>query len=260
LARLESVAAQATASIEKYEFSQAGEILREFTWTEFADWYLEIAKIQMQSMKLKASTENILLYALENILKFWHPYMPFVTESIWGILSGDAKGKKFLMIESWPKGKMTAAPKEFALIKEIIGSIRNVRSEYKVEPAKKVDATIIGGAKAKLLKVNAAVIATLARLENLTVIAKGVKPADSASAMVGGVEIHLPLAGMVDAAKEKMRLEKDLANLEGFVKNLEAKLSNPGYTDNAPKEVVEKTRVMLAEKQEELKKIKAALG
>lgn len=260
LARLESVAAQATSSIEKYEFSQAGEILREFTWTEFADWYLEIAKIQAQDIKLRASTEKILLYALENILKFWHPYMPFVTESIWGILSGDIKGKKFLMIESWPKSKITAAPKEFALLQEIISTIRNVRSEYKVEPAKKVDALIVAGAKAKLLKENAAVISTLARLEKLTIIAKGEKLNDAASAMVGGIEIHLPLSGMVDMAKEKARLEKDLINLEGFVKNLEAKLSNPGYTDNAPKEVVEKTRAMLAEKQEELKKIKAALG
>ncbi len=260
LARLETVAAEATASIEKYEFSPAGELLREFAWTEFADWYLEIAKIQMQDAKLKASTEKILLYALENILKLWHPYMPFVTEAIWDLLAGNATGKKFLMIESWPKAKKTATPKEFALIQDLIGAIRNIRSEYKVEPAKKIDATLIAGAKAKLLKDNAAVIATLARIEPLTILAKGEKPKDAASAMVGGIEIHLPLAGLVDPAKEKARLEKEKQNLEGVVKNLEAKLANPGYTDKAPKDVVEKTRAMLAEKKEELKKIEAALG
>lgn len=145
-------------------------------------------------------------------------------------------------------------------MQDIIAAIRNIRSEYKVEPAKRVDATIVAGLKAKLLKDNAAVIRTLARTENLTILAKGEKPKDAASAMVGGIEIHLPLAGMVDMAKERARLEKEKANLEGFVKGLEAKLANKGYTDNAPKEVVEKTRAMLAEKKEELKKIEAALG
>jgi len=262
LARLEAVTAQASVHIERYEFSPAGELLRDFSWTELADWYLEIAKIQMQDPKLRASTEKVLLHALENVLKLWHPYMPFVTEAIWDLLAGNAKGKKFLMIESWPKAakKPAPAPKEFALMQDIIAAIRNIRSEYKVEPAKRVDATIVAGPKAKLLKDNAAVIRTLARTENLTILAKGEKPKDAASAMVGGIEIHLPLAGMVDMAKERARLEKEKANLEGFVKGLEAKLANKGYTDNAPKEVVEKTRAMLAEKKEELKKIEAALG
>ena len=259
LARLESVTAQATVSIEKFEFSPAGELLRDFTWTELADWYLEIAKIQMQDPKLKASTEKILLYALENVLKLWHPYMPFVTEAIWDILSGNAKGKKFLMIESWPKAKAAAAPKDFTLLQDIIGAIRNVRSEYKVEPAKKIDATLVAGAKAKLLKDNATIIATLARIETLTILSKGEKPKDAASAMISGIEIHLPLAGMVDPAKERARLQKEKENLTGFIKSLEAKLANPGYTDNAPKDVVEKTRQMLAEKKEELKKIDATL-
>ena len=271
LARLAEVAAQATASIEKFEFSAAGESLRDFTWTEFADWYLEIAKIQMQDAKLKASTEKILLYALEDMLKLWHPYMPFVTEAVWDMLAGNAKGKKFLMIESWPVSGQRPRPSgtpsllkrgqgEFEILRAIIGAIRNVRSEYKVEPAKRVDATIIAGAKTKRLKDNAAVITTLARVDKLTILAKGEKPKDAASTMVGGVEIHLPLAGMVDMDKEKGRLEKEKANLEGFVKSLEAKLSNPGYTEKAPKDVVDKTRQMLSEKQEELKKIEAALA
>jgi valyl-tRNA synthetase len=181
-------------------------------------------------------------------------------------LAGNAKGKKFLMIEKWPTVKTAPAEagaqplRDFNLIRELIGAIRNVRSEYKVEPAKRVDATIVAGAKAKLVKENAAVIRTLARLENLTILAKGEKPKDAASAMAGGVEVHLPLAGMVDMTKERARLEKEKANLEGFVKSLEAKLGNKGYVDNAPKEVVEKTRAMLAEKKEELAKIEAALG
>ncbi len=259
MARLATVTAEATALIGKYEFSSAGELLRDFTWTEFADWYLEIAKIQMQDPKLKASTEKVLLYALEHILKLWHPYMPFVTEAVWDMLAGNAKGKKFLMIEAWPKAGKTAVPKDFTLLQGIIGAVRNIRSEYKVEPAKRVDATIVAGTKAKLLKDNAEVIRALARIETLTIVAKGEKPKDAASAMVGGVEIHLPLSGMVDPAKEKARLEKEKQNLEGFVKSLEAKLGNPGYTEKAPKDVVDKTKQMLEEKRQELAKIDAVL-
>lgn len=262
LARLDAVAARATAHVEAYEFSPAGELLRDFSWTELADWYLEIAKVQMQDPKLKDSTAKVLLHVLENVLKLWHPFMPFVTEAVWDLLSGNAKGRKFLMIEAWPKAaaKPAAPPKDFALIQDIVGAVRNLRSEYKVEPAKRIDATIVAGAKAKLLAENAAVLRTLARLENLTILAKGEKPKDAASALVGGVEVHLPLAGMVDLAKERVRLEKEKANLTGSVAGLEAKLANPGYTQNAPPAVVEQTRVLLAEKKAELGKIDAALA
>jgi valyl-tRNA synthetase len=259
LARLDDVALRVSGMLERFEFSNGGELLREFTWTELADWYLEIAKIQKQDSKLAASTDAVLLWTLENTLKLWHPYMPFVTEAIWSEWTGNATGEDFLMIETWSKAKAGKPVKDFGAIQDLITATRNLRSEYKVEPAKKIDAVIFAGAKLKLLTENLAVVKTLARLENVTLAAKGQKPADAASVIVSGTEIHLPLAGMVDAAREKDRLTKEKANLENYVRGLEAKLSNQGFTDQAPKEVVAKNRTALAEKKAELAKIEEAL-
>jgi valyl-tRNA synthetase len=262
LSRLDAVTFNATGLIERFEFSQAGDSLRDFTWTEFADWYLEIAKVQMQEATLKDSTEQVLLFVLENVLKLWHPFMPFVTEAIWDFLAGNASGKKFLMIESWPKAgnrKQGLEVRDFVVLQEVIGAIRNIRSEYKVDASKQVEVTLIAGTKARLLKKNAAAITTLARLKNLSILTKGQKPKESASALVGGIEIHLPLAGLVDPAREKARLEKERENLEGFLKGLEAKLGNPGYTEKAPKAVVDQTRQMFQEKQAALEKVRESL-
>jgi valyl-tRNA synthetase len=255
LARLAETVRSATAHLDRLDFSPAGETLRDFTWTEFADWYLEIAKIQMQDPKLRDTTAKILLFALENILKLWHPFMPFVTEAIWGNFTGDSKGKKFLMIESWPKMAARPAVKAFADIQAVVTAIRNLRSEYKVEPAKRVDAVLVAGAKTKLIKDNLAVVKMLARLENVTVAAKGEKPQDAAATNAAGVEIYLPLAGLVDAAKERERLTKERENLENYVRSQEAKLANPDFAARAPAPVVEKARASLAEKKEELRKI-----
>lgn len=258
LARLAEVVREVTTKLDALEFSPAGELLRDFTWTEFADWYLEIAKVQMQDAKLRASTEAVLLHALETLLKLWHPFMPFVTEAIWDGFTGNAKGKKFLMIEKWPAFTKVSAGRpveDFAVIQAIVTAIRNLRSEYKVEPAKRVDAVLIAGAKVKLLNDNLAVLKTLARLENVTLSNKGTKPEKSASAVAGGVEICLPLAGLVDAAKERERLTKEKDNLENYIRGQEAKLANPDFATRAPAAVVEKTRTVLEEKKAELQKV-----
>ncbi|MBU0636806.1 valine--tRNA ligase, partial [Patescibacteria group bacterium] len=154
--------------LKNYRFSQAGEKLREFTWNDFADWYLEISKFEKNKEK-----DKILIYVLENLLKLWHPFIPFVTEVIWQEL----KKEKFLIIENWPD--LTTAPfpckednlssnlnsthpfnlykgdkNDFELIKEIIVAIRNVRAENKIEPAQKVKAIICVKKYINLIKEN----------------------------------------------------------------------------------------------------------
>ncbi len=267
LSESEWVAGQVSDQIQAYEFSSAGERLREFTWTEFADWYLEIAKIQMQNAKFKATTETILLYVLENVLKLWHPFMPFVTEAIWDILASNTDGKHSLMVETWPLTRKmfdAAHPAklgEFGRIKEIVSEIRRIRSNYKVEPAKRIDAYVSAtGSVPRFLKENIEIIQALARLSKFDILPKGAKTQDMAPTVAGGVEIFLPLSGMVDPAKEKARLDKEKTELEGVIGNLDAKLANPGYIEKAPKDVVEKTRQMLKEKQEALEKVQKALS
>lgn len=264
LSRLAEVVHKVTNQIERYEFSPAGETLRDFTWGEFADWYLEIAKIQLASEGDKETTEEVLLYVLETLLKLWHPYMPFVTEAVWGHLVGNKEGENFLMIQEWPMLKPFGtddeeARRQFADVQQVIGAIRNLRSEYKVEPAKFVKAVLIAGDKAEIFEREGEVLRRLARLEELEIHTNAEKPEGSASVVVAGVEVCLPLEGLVDTEKERARLGAEKENVVKYIASLETKLGNKGYVDKAPPQVVEETRQKLKEKKEELKKIESHL-
>lgn len=266
LSRLEAVASEASGAIERFDFSPAGEMLRDFTWNEFADWYLEVAKIQLADESLRESTEHVLLYGLERLMKLWHPFMPFVTEQIWSKLDGNSVESRMLMTEDWPtlnpfKDGDHAAEDEFGLVRDLVSAVRNLRAEYGVEPGKKVDLIVSAGNRAPVIEREAEIVRTLARLASLEILAEeGTKPENAVSAVVSGMEIHLPLEGLIDKDKERARLEKEQASLEGYLKGLEAKLGNKGYTDNAPEKVVEETKRRFEEKKAELAKIKEALS
>ena len=131
-----------TEKLEAYEFSAAGETLRDFTWSEFADWYLEIAKLQLIDPALKKNTEQILLYLLKRLLILWHPFMPFVTEEIWKVFPVDEP----LLIHAWPKTapkKDKEAEEQLAILRDVIVAVRNLRSQYHVEAGKKIEARVI---------------------------------------------------------------------------------------------------------------------
>jgi valyl-tRNA synthetase len=250
LSRLNSVVGEVTNHLDKFEFSQAGEKLRAFTWDEFADWYIEINKIQPNNF--------LLANCYASLLKLWHPFMPYVTEVLWPNF-----GENLLMISEWPKVEKKfidkKAEKDFEVLKNIIVAIRGMRADYKVEPAKKVSAVIYGGGKIKFLEEQAEIIKTLARVENLEIKKSGAKPEQSAGAVVEGVEIYLPLAGLIDLAKEKMRLEKELAEAEKYLGVLENKLSNKSFLANAPKDLVVGEKEKLESQKEKVQKIKDQL-
>jgi valyl-tRNA synthetase len=250
LSRLESVIGEVTKHLEEFEFSQAGEKLRAFTWDEFADWYIEINKIQPNPSLL------ITLYSL--LLKLWHPFMPYVTEVL-----GPNFGEDLLMIADWPKAEKKQndkkAEKDFGILKNVITAIRGMRADYKIEPAKKVLAVIYGGAKTKLLEEQAEIIKILARAEKLEIKKSGAKPAQSAGIVVEGVEIYLPLAGLVDLGKEKERLNKELSEAEKYLSVLENKLANKSFVTNAPKELVAAEKEKLKSQKEKVQKIKEQL-
>lgn len=250
LNRLREVVAASTEHIEKYNFSYAGELLRDFTWGELADWYLEIAKVE-------GSKSQILNYVLNTILKLWHPFMPFVTETIWQQVYGE---DAMLMVEKWPvqnKKKIEGAD-EFNLVAEIITAIRSARSEKKIEPAKLLSATIsASGTKADLVAGNMDSIKKLARLENLDVISGSLKSGNKF--LVRGMEIALDTGGAVDTKKEKSRLEADLANTERYLRGLAAKLNNSDFLSRAPAVVVEGEKGKLEEAKEKIEKLKLQL-
>lgn len=225
-------------NIEKFNFSMAGERLRDFTWGDLADWYLEIAKVE-------GNKSEILNYILNTILKLWHPYMPFVTEAIWREVYGT---DKMLMVEKLAESKkVKIKTKDFEIIKGIITNIRSLRAEFKIEPAKKIGANINAGNKEKLLKNNEEIIKALARLEKLEFVKSG-------------AEVSLDMAGAVDVAKEKPRLEKEIQELKKYVAGVENKLSNQEFVNNAPKEVVEKEKEKLNEAKSKLEKLQEQLN
>ncbi len=233
LGRLSQVTDEVTRNIENYEFSLASEILKDFTWNEFADWYLEIAKVE-------EGKDEILLYILERLLTLWHPFMPFITESIWSNFTED--DNDFMMVHKWPGAESKLDKKDLdqmETLQEIIVAIRNLRAEYKVEPAKLIDVQISASDSSKSIDENSEIIKRLARIDNLTVEKKLKKPDQAAVVVVGSIEIYVPLAGLVNIEKETTRLQKELEEAEKYLASLEAKINNKEMLKKAPKNVVD---------------------
>jgi len=255
ISKLNKLIKEATTQIEKFNFSEAGTLIYDFFWSDFCDWYLEISKGELKNPKA-------LTLVLENILKLLHPFTPFITEVIWENLN-----KKTLLInEVWPKAeKKNEFSKEEAEMQRVIDAIseiRKARAEYKVDPGKKITAIIYTKFHKEFTELSDPLI-RLARLEKLEIKplkekagTTNAKPQNSKSLFLPYTEIYLPLAGMIDLEKEKIRIKKEIEKLEKDVFVLSAKLSNPGFVNNAPKAVVEKETIILQEAEQKLKKLK----
>jgi valyl-tRNA synthetase len=228
--------------------------LRDFTWGDLADWYLEIAKIE-------GNKEKILNYILNTILKLWHPFMPYVTEAIWTEIYGK---KQMLMVTPWPKAVSSGSVKkiisDFSLVQDLITRLRAVRTEYKIEPVKKVRVVVRGGKYETLIRHEAENIMQLARLETLLVGKQAEKPAGAVGFVEKGVEVFVDLAGTVDVAAEKLRLQKEIDMVAPYVMSLEKKLDNVGFVKGAPTAVVEGERKKLAEAKERLEKLQQQIN
>ncbi len=234
-----------------YNFSRAGEQLEKFTWDSLADWYLEIAKIE-------GDKGAILNYCLNTLLKLWHPFMPFMTETIWLQIYGQ---DKLLMVEAWPTADRPerVATADMAVIKELIVGIRAARSANKLEPAQKVKAVLYAGERQALLQAQAELIKNLRTgIGELAIEASGRPLAEAIYSSVGGIEVYLIAA--VDAAKEKLRLEKDFVNLEKFITGLEARLANAEFTAKAPPAIIQQETDKLRRAQSDLAKITERLN
>ena len=237
---------EVTSDLNNYNFSSAGERLREFTWSDLADWYLEANKFDKSEQG-----GRVLYYLLKNLLILWHPFIPFITEAIWA----EMKEKNLLIIQKWPGLVLPGAENDFGIVKDIIMAIRNVRAENKIEPAIKIKAVIYAGSKKDLIESQANLIKNLRTgVSELEIKKSGKKIPEAISLIVCGVEIYLLVE--VDEEKEKIRLEKEIANLEKIIKAAEARLANQEFIDKAPAEIVKKEKDKLAGWRAELKKLK----
>lgn len=231
LGRLATVAEEVSDHLDSYRFSLAIESLRTFTRDDFADWYVEIHK--------EEKNDAVLRHVLDSIVRLWHPFIPFVTEAIY-----EASGNEgFLMTARWPV--MSSADREnaeFEELRSLVTRIRNLRAVYRIDPAKRL--TVSVSAKDGLdLSDSFPVISRLARVD----IAKSFDGPAAEIVVSDRLFAHISFEGVIDIEAERTRLDKELAEAEGYAASLEKKLGNPSFTERAPKEIVDQTRTLLEE-------------
>ncbi|MHB9072591.1 MAG: valine--tRNA ligase [Desulfobaccales bacterium] len=262
MSRLQQVIAETRGNLDSYAFDQAANVLYQFIWHEFCDWYLELIKPQLYDKDDPAARtrcQSVLLKVLSAILRLLHPFVPFITEEIWQKLPG-AEGS--VMVAPYPQADSALtnpeAEAEMNLVMDTITAIRNIRGEMNVPPATQVDVFLHSPetiAVAALSRHQQA-IKILARVQALHCNADGGPPAAAAKAVVDAVEIFLPLAGIIDFAEEARRLEKELQKLGKDLDQAQRKLSNEDFLAKAPAEVVAKEKEKLAGWSEKLTKLK----
>ncbi|MFI5233287.1 MAG: valine--tRNA ligase [Gemmatimonadales bacterium] len=234
--------AQRQAGLRLDEYA---EVARRFVWNELADWYVEACKSRlMQPGADREMARSILVHTFDQALRLLHPVMPFITESLWRRLPGHEEGT-FLATASWPtRGARVAAGGEepsFAALQEAIQAVRQLRSDYAIPPAQIVTAHLAGPAVlTAFVREERALFARLARCE----IADGAAPSGAAAhaVLARGLELVLPLAGIVDLAKESAKLEHELGGLERQLAVLRGRLANEKFTSKAPQEIVDAER------------------
>jgi len=263
LSRLQSTQDEVTRLIDNWQLGEAGRQLYEFLWSEYCDWYIEAAKTRLYggSPAEAHATRQTLAFVLEHSMRLLHPFMPFVTEAIWQNLPELAGNGRALIVSRWPRlsGLVDErAEEDFSRLQDAVRAIRNARSEYDVEPAKRIAAQFSAGEQLALVEDNQSMLVSLARLDPAQTTWGAALPApDKAITLAtGGMTIYLPLAGMVDLQAERMRLEKEMAQLEEQIRRSSELLANPGFINKAPEQVIERERA----KQTELGERKSQLA
>jgi len=289
-ARLGALVRDVERLFQSYQYGEAGRQIYEFFWNEFADWYVEIAKLQMSrgvrgSARVETQaildtpisnlvTLQMLAYVLDTCLRLLHPFTPFITEELWGhlkrVIAQTALPyhltSEALITAPWPDPRPEEtweqdALAQFTLLQDIVRSIRNLRAERNVKPGRRISASIAAGGRAGSLQTQAATIAALAQLDEKALIIQESAPArteDLVALVVSGIEIYLPLAGLVDVEEERARLEKELAETQRQAQRLEQLLAGP-FAQKAPPTVVQKEREKLLVINETMQKLMGQL-
>ncbi len=256
ISRYSAVSRQVTEMLDRYELGEAARVLYEFIWNEFCDWYIELVKPRLYGKDTEESryaAQKTLVEVLRGSMELLHPFMPFITEEIWQHLPHEGET---IMLAKWPEQEESLISaeidKQMELTIEVIRAIRNLRSEMNVPLGKKAEVIICANNHeyTVYLKDGANYILSLASAESLSVEETlAAKPTQAATAVVHGIEIYLPLKGLIDLDKEIARLEKELTKMEGEIKRIEGKLTNEGFVAKAPAEVIEKEKEKLVKYQ-----------
>lgn len=261
LSRLAVTQEKVTACLGMHQFSAAGEALRDFTWSDFADWYLEISKVQKKDGDAER-TDAILRFTLATLLKLWHPFMPFVTETLWSEMHrvGPIHGSP-LLVAAWPEHiglEDVIAEREMRRMQDVVAAIRNLRSEHKLNPKQEIEVNLAAGSERELFIQNAAAVSDLVNACCVSFDDREKKP-EEVAAVSGAVQIYVFLPAVGDE-KSAAKLTARAEELEKYIALIEAKLANEEFTGKAPPAVIEKEKGKRVAAAEELEKIRKQLG
>ncbi|GAB5501058.1 MAG: valine--tRNA ligase [Pseudohongiellaceae bacterium] len=259
MSQLEHTAHTVEQAMADFRFDLVSQTLHEFIWNEYCDWYVELSKPILwdedANPEAAQTTRRVLLTVLEKSLRLLHPFMPFITEEIWQKVAPllDDKGDS-IMLAAYPRFDAnlvdTEAEEHIHWLREIIIAIRNIRGEMDISPAKAIPVLLRHGSADDQARLEAyrPYLQKLAKLESIDWLEADQDAPASATGLHAGLEILVPLAGLIDVAAERTRLDKEISKKESALKQVEGKLGNSRFVDNAPAEVVHKER----DKQQEL--------
>ncbi|CAI8883027.1 valine--tRNA ligase [Pseudomonas soli] len=263
ISQLQRTEAEVTRQLEQFRFDLASQALYEFIWNQYCDWYLELSKPVLWDenapVERARGTRRTLVRVLEVALRLAHPFMPFITEEIWQRIAPLAGiNGKTIMLQPWPEANESridaAAEGDIEWLKELMVGLRNIRAEMNIGPGKPLP-LFLKNANAddqRRLQENEALLKKLAKVESFTVLGEQDEAPLSATALVGDLQVLVPMAGLIDKDAELARLSKEIQRLQGEVQRVGGKLSNAAFVDKAPPAVIEKERAKLAESEQAL--------
>ena len=254
LSRYNQTISDVTRNLDNFELGEAARLVYEFIWNEYCDWYIELAKNRLYNKddtRARSTAQYILWRVLAGTLELLHPFMPFITEEVWQALPH--KGRS-IMTAPWPSVRPAwaddPAEQQMAAIMEAIKAVRNMRAEVNVPPGRKsaVLLSIASPDMADVVRQYDGYFKSLAAAEEVVILGSAEsKPDNAMTAVVSGMEIYLPLKGLIDVDRETARLTKEWEALEKEIVRIAGKLNNPGFMAKAPAEVVAKERAREAE-------------
>jgi valyl-tRNA synthetase len=271
LSRFNRLCGDVDRLMRAFNIGEAGRQIETFLWDDFADWYVELAKVQLEGDEQRQNlTRGVLFTVLKGALELLHPTMPFVTELAWQHLVGDSASDgqlRTIMYAAYPQASKSLIDDEveasWGIVQEIIRGIRNIRTESGVEPARWIEALISAGPRQAVIESQRPIISRLARVaaDKLTIAEQiDPRPEQAATIVAGTTEVYLPLAGMVDLAEERKRLEKELEKADADIARRRAKLDNEGFVSRAPANVVQRERDGLAEAEATAERLRARVA
>ena len=266
ISSLQRTEAEVTRQLDAFRFDLAAQALYEFIWDEYCAWYLELVKPvlwdEAASIERQRGTRRTLIRVLEVALRLAHPFMPFITEEIWQRIKAQAGvSGETIMLQAWPVANESridaAAEGDIEWVKQLMLGLRQIRGEMKISMAKRIDIILANASDEdrRRLADNAPLLNKLAKLESVRVLEAGEEAPMSATALVGEMQVLVPMAGLIDKDAELARLDKEIARLSGEVQRVGGKLSNEGFVAKAPAEVLDKERAKLAEAEQALSKM-----